>query len=195
MGEAKLFHYLASNCKNSKPVLLHPYILYYSFLSSRETCMLTLFFLLDYLGRPVIVQENVNPCVPSPCGPSSQCRVVGSHAACSCLPNYVGRAPNCRPECTINEECPSNLACQAERCRDPCAGSCGAQTTCIVVKHSPVCNCQTGFTGDPFSGCSKIASKIVFLTAPYSLFLFGSSKKGSFKLCVYISPHSSSCVF
>jgi hypothetical protein len=149
--------------------------------------MLTL-FLLDYLGRPVIVQENVNPCVPSPCGPNSQCRVVGSHAACSCLPNYVGRAPSCRPECTINEECPSNLACQAERCRDPCAGSCGAQATCIVVKHSPVCNCQTGFTGDPFSGCSKIASKIISLPPIIKLKIWLNIKAHFMQTILYISP-------
>ena len=74
----------------------------------------------------------------------------------------MGRAPNCRPECTINAECPSNLACQNERCRDPCPGSCGVQATCVVVKHAPVCTCQPGFTGDPFAGCSAIQSKDLF---------------------------------
>lgn len=100
-----------------------------------------------------------DPCVPSPCGPNSQCRVVGTQAACSCLANYIGRAPNCRPECTINAECPSNLACQNERCKDPCPGSCGPFTTCMVIKHASVCQCVSGFTGDPFTGCSIIPTR------------------------------------
>ena len=100
-----------------------------------------------------VPQPSGNPCVPSPCGPNSQCRAVGSNPACSCLANYIGRPPNCRPECTINEECPGNLACQNERCRDPCPGSCGAHALCNVVKHAPMCSCEPGYTGDPFAGC------------------------------------------
>lgn len=78
---------------------------------------------------------------------------------CTCLPNYIGRAPQCRPECVLNADCPANLACVNERCKDPCPGSCGFNALCNVVKHSPVCTCQTGFTGDPFSGCQPIPSK------------------------------------
>lgn len=115
--------------------------------------VLSLHALSSFLETPV-ESTYENPCVPSPCGLNSQCRVIGSQAACSCLPNYIGRAPNCRPECTINEECPSNLACQNERCKDPCPGSCGSFTTCVVIKHAPTCQCVTGYTGDPFSGCS-----------------------------------------
>lgn len=100
-----------------------------------------------------------NPCTPSPCGPNSLCRAIGDTPACSCLPNYVGRAPNCRPECTISAECPANLACINERCRDPCPGSCGFSAHCHVVNHSPVCNCASGYTGDPFSGCHPVPSK------------------------------------
>jgi len=95
-----------------------------------------------------------DPCSPSPCGPNSQCKVVSGQAACSCLPNYVGTAPNCRPECTISAECPRNRACQNQQCRNPCLGSCGPQATCQVVNHVPVCTCAPGFTGDPFAGCS-----------------------------------------
>ena len=128
------------------------------------------FFILVFSGipsalcflEPPVQPPSGNPCVPSPCGPNSQCRVVGNTPACSCLPHYVGRAPNCRPECTISAECPSNLACQNEHCRDPCPGSCGIQATCVVVKHAPVCTCQPGFTGDPFAGCSLIPCKAYF---------------------------------
>jgi len=98
----------------------------------------------------------INPCVPSPCGPNSVCREIGNTPACSCLNNYIGRPPNCRPECTINAECPGNLACLKERCKDPCPGSCGIYATCTTVNHSPQCNCEPGYTGDPFAGCSVI---------------------------------------
>lgn len=104
-----------------------------------------------------------NPCIPSPCGPYSQCKVVGESPACSCLPNYIGVAPNCRPECSINAECPGNLACQNEKCVDPCPGSCGFNAECSVANHVALCNCIRGYTGDPFSGCSEIERKFIFV--------------------------------
>ncbi|PSN29200.1 hypothetical protein C0J52_26427, partial [Blattella germanica] len=94
-----------------------------------------------------------DPCVPSPCGPNSQCRNIGGAPSCSCLANYMGIPPNCRPECSINSECPSNRACIRERCQDPCPGSCGVGAQCSVINHTPVCTCPEGFTGDPFSNC------------------------------------------
>ncbi|KAJ4432717.1 hypothetical protein ANN_21354 [Periplaneta americana] len=97
--------------------------------------------------------QYVYPCVPSPCGSYSQCRDIGGTPSCSCLPNYIGSPPNCRPECVINSECPSNRACIRERCSDPCPGSCGAGAQCIVINHTPVCTCPTGYTGDPFTNC------------------------------------------
>lgn len=113
--------------------------------------------------------KSENPCIPSPCGPNSQCRVVGSQAACSCLENYIGRAPNCRPECAINEDCPGNLACIKERCRDPCPGSCGSFTTCTVITHSPICQCLPGYSGDPFNGCNFVppCKRIHNIILPY----------------------------
>lgn len=95
-----------------------------------------------------------NPCIPSPCGPNSQCRIIGEQGVCTCIPNYVGRPPNCRPECVINSECPSNLACINEKCADPCPGSCGINSLCSVVKHSPVCSCPPGYEGNPLTQCS-----------------------------------------
>lgn len=101
-------------------------------------------------------EPSGNPCLPTPCGPNSQCRVIGTQAVCSCLPNYIGRSPNCRPECTINSECPGNLACINERCKDPCIGTCGYYAVCTVLNHSPNCICEAKYTGDPFAGCSPI---------------------------------------
>ena len=122
------------------------------------------YYSIYFIVEKPVLHEPENPCVPSPCGPNSQCRVVNSVPVCSCLPNYVGRAPNCRPECTIDAECPGNRACINEKCQDPCTGACGANTLCTVIKHSPVCSCQHGYTGDPFSGCTIIPSKILLVT-------------------------------
>ena len=99
--------------------------------------------------------QPVNPCQPNPCGPYSQCKNSDFVAACSCLPNYVGTPPNCRPECVINAECPSNRACINEKCVDPCPGSCGPNADCSVINHQPVCRCRSGYTGDPFRECRR----------------------------------------
>lgn len=109
------------------------------------------------LERPV-VSDPINPCQPSPCGPNSQCKAVGNTAACSCLPNYVGRAPNCRPECTSSSQCSPMQACINEKCKDPCPGSCGTYATCVVQNHQPSCKCYDGYTGDPYSACMPTPS-------------------------------------
>lgn len=94
-----------------------------------------------------------HPCIPSPCGPFSQCHEYGDTYTCSCLNNYYGSPPNCRPECTINSDCPSNKACMNQRCNDPCPGACGLYADCNVVNHTPVCHCQQNYIGDPFTQC------------------------------------------
>jgi hypothetical protein len=82
--------------------------------------------------------------------------VIGSQGACSCLPNYIGHPPNCRPECTINAECPSNLACINEQCKDPCPGSCGINARCSVINHNGICTCFDGHDGDPTIRCNLL---------------------------------------
>lgn len=99
------------------------------------------------------VVETSNPCSPSPCGPYSECRNNNGLASCSCLSTYIGSPPFCKPECVVNSDCPSNLGCISEKCRDPCEGSCGLFAKCFVNNHVPVCLCPEGFTGDPFSQC------------------------------------------
>lgn len=99
------------------------------------------------------VREPLNPCQPSPCGLYSQCREVNSHAVCSCIKNYIGVPPNCRPECTISSECNQDKACINQRCVDPCPGTCGLNARCQVLNHNPICSCSPGFTGDPFVQC------------------------------------------
>ena len=110
--------------------------------------------------RPIepIIEEPVDPCNPSPCGPYSDCTVRhGNIAGCTCKPGYVGVPPNCRPECLTNPECPSNLACKQEKCRDPCPGACAFNANCQVISHRATCSCPAGTRGDPYSsGCSPI---------------------------------------
>lgn len=108
-----------------------------------------------FSAAPIVLSqpEIRNPCVPSPCGPNSQCRDIGGSPSCSCLPDYLGNPPNCKPECSINPECPSNLVCIRQKCVDPCPGSCGLNAQCSVVNHIPICICADGYTGDPFASC------------------------------------------
>lgn len=110
--------------------------------------MLTKYF----LEEPVVVIPS-NPCVPSPCGPNSQCKVSGESPSCSCLPEFIGSPPSCRPECVSNAECASHLACISQKCKDPCPGVCGANAECRVVSHTPNCICLSGYVGDPFTQC------------------------------------------
>lgn len=113
-----------------------------------------------------VVKDDGNPCVPSQCGPNSQCRVIGTEYACSCKPNYIGRPPNCRPECTQNSECPSNKACKNEQCIDPCPGACGQNAMCNVINHNSVCTCNPGYEGNPSSVCTPV------ITTQRKMFLF-----------------------
>lgn len=96
----------------------------------------------------------INPCQPSPCGPNSVCRVTGESPSCSCLQEFVGSPPNCRPECVNNGDCGNQLACINQKCKDPCPGSCGTNAECRVVSHTPNCVCLPGYGGDPFSSCN-----------------------------------------
>lgn len=80
----------------------------------------------------------------------------GETAACSCLPNYVGIPPFCRPECMSSSDCDGILACSNHKCINPCLGACGLNTVCNVIMHNPTCQCEYGYTGNPFSGCTII---------------------------------------
>lgn len=110
--------------------------------------------------------QDINPCVPSPCGSNSQCDEFGGSARCTCLPNYIGSPPRCRPECTINSDCSAIQACINSKCSDPCPGACGINAQCNVYNHLPVCSCLPAYTGDPFANC-QIRGR--YLCAKYTL--------------------------
>lgn len=103
-----------------------------------------------------VSEESPNPCVPSPCGPNSICKPNGNSYICTCLPSFEGSPPSCRRECTTNNDCPSDRACINNKCKDPCPGSCGSNTVCAVRLHTPMCSCQDGYIGDPFTQCYNV---------------------------------------
>ena len=103
--------------------------------------------------------EVVDPCNPSPCGSNARCTSRNRAGACQCIPEYFGDPyVACRPECTINADCPSALACVNLHCVDPCPGVCGINAQCRALNHNPTCTCNPGYRGDPFSACSLIPS-------------------------------------
>lgn len=116
---------------------------------------------------PHLVPEKpeVQLCHPSPCGPYSQCKEFNERAICSCIENYIGSPPACRPECSINSECLLDKACVNHKCVDPCASSvCGDQARCQAINHNPICSCPLGYVGDPFIRCTPAESKLFICT-------------------------------
>lgn len=111
--------------------------------------------ILNFSSAPV---EIVPVCNPNPCGLNSQCRDNNGVAICSCLPEFVGNAPACRPECVVNSECSMNKACINKKCVSPCVGVCGEYADCSVHNHSPFCMCQNGYSGNAFVRCYPITA-------------------------------------
>lgn len=102
----------------------------------------------------IFSETSTSACSPSPCGPYSECTVsANGAAACSCKAGHIGSPPTCRPECLVSADCKLQLACVNRKCRDPCEGACGRGASCQVIAHSPICTCNDGYTGDPFTYC------------------------------------------
>ena len=117
--------------------------------------------ILACLAIAPVVEED--PCEPNPCGPNSNPpRQIGDRCHCSCLPEMIGTPPNCRPECVVNSDCSSDKACINRKCQDPCPGLCGVNAYCSVRNHVPLCICNQGYIGDPFSSCYRQTSKSFF---------------------------------
>lgn len=98
-----------------------------------------------------------NPCAPSPCGHNTVCQVIGSRAVCSCLPDFQGDPQTgCRQECSTNSDCPSDTACLEYKCVNPCSlGTvCGVNAHCKCAYHTPTCECNDNYFGNPFIRCT-----------------------------------------
>lgn len=55
--------------------------------------------------------------------------------------------------CRANSDCALSQACVNSACADPCA--CGSHAECNVIRHHPVCFCESGYSGNPYVGCVK----------------------------------------
>lgn len=100
-------------------------------------------------------------CSKNPCGLNAECQ----NGICICLPNFMGDpyGPGCKPECILNTECPTQMACIQHKCQDPCPGTCSSNAICEVIHHVPMCSCPTGMTGNAFNFCFKATRKYHFL--------------------------------
>lgn len=130
----------------------------FSFLNTVTIVSFKYFFNYFFLAP-----QPQDPCVPNPCGSNSICRINNGQATCSCMPDFFGLPPNCRPECTVNSECDSTKSCVRQKCINPCTGVCGENAECRVVNHAPICSCRQGFEGDPFIRCGVIQSNYIYL--------------------------------
>jgi hypothetical protein len=122
-----------------------------------ETDFYCIFFAAN---SPVHSEPDVNPCEPTPCGPNAQCKSINGQPDCSCLPEMTGSPPNCRPECVIDSDCPSEKACIRSKCQDPCQFACGENADCNIINHIPICTCPQGYDGNPFIACLNFNSGI-----------------------------------
>ena len=83
--------------------------------------------------------------------------------------SVVCLVPEPQPECRVDADCPSRLACLQEVCRNPCTslGPCGQNAECTVQNTLPsrtmVCMCIPGYVGDADIACNlrKIVSDAV----------------------------------
>lgn len=101
-----------------------------------------------------VAPAKIDPCAGNVCGPHAICRNSNDQAICSCLPDYFGNPPNCRPECVYNSDCPLDKSCNNNHCVDPCLQNvCGINANCRAIQHSPICSCKDSYVGDPFTRC------------------------------------------
>lgn len=107
-----------------------------------------------------VTTERPDPCSRSPCGPNARC----DNGICTCLPEYLGDPfVGCRPECVLSTDCSADRACIGKKCVDPCPGTCGQNSQCIVINHTPMCSCPRGTVGNAFISCD-IMKGIIALT-------------------------------
>jgi hypothetical protein len=114
--------------------------------------------------RACLERRCINPCASianPPCASNAICYAQNHAAGCRCpehLPignpmAYCERAPPSpeEPECRIDVDCPSRLACIKNECVDPCKEltPCSPTAQCQVIDTVPVrtmtCTCPEGW--------------------------------------------------
>lgn len=115
---------------------------------------------MGYTFFSIVIEQQRHPCNPSPCGSNAICKERNGAGSCICMQDYFGDPYiGCKPECLMNNDCPTNKACLTMKCKDPCPGSCGLNADCRVINHSPSCFCLNGYTGNALSVCKKIETR------------------------------------
>lgn len=104
----------------------------------------------------------MNPCKygSTQCARDAKCLAQNHRANCVCPAGTQGNPLiSCvRGVCQYNEDCLDDEACDRLNrvCRPVCdSDSCAPTARCIGQKHQPVCNCQSGTSGNPYVECSS----------------------------------------
>lgn len=122
--------------------------------------------------RACIDRRCVNPCAElanPPCASNAICYPQNHVAACRCPEDmpfgnplaYCERPPKKdEPECQIDVDCPSGLACIRSTCLNPCTElhPCTPSARCSVLDTVPIrsmtCTCPDGWVPDNDGNCS-----------------------------------------
>lgn len=117
-------------------------------------------------NRACINERCENPCAESnPCDETAECKVYNHEPVCACPPGYVGNTKTgCKKieeKCSLDKDCPSQLACFTGECINPCEATkpCGVNAVCKVFDTEPVrtmvCECPPGYQGNAAVQCDK----------------------------------------
>lgn len=89
--------------------------------------------------------------------------IIDERGNCICPVEFGYRLDargNCVPvtgvECENNDQCPDNKYCDliTKTCKDPCTTkTCGTNAFCNATNHEAICQCITGYSGDPTVTC------------------------------------------
>ena len=107
------------------------------------------YWLLTKSGFFTSIETSIHPCFPNPCGENASCKKHPKKdhaAACVCMKGYFGDPFTlCQPECTQDNDCPTNRACRNQKCVDTCPGFCGDNAFCTILNHVQSCDCLEGY--------------------------------------------------
>lgn len=138
-------------------------------------------------NRACLQQRCIDPCsslADPPCAQNAICYAQNHAAGCQCPPHLPQGNPMSycqppviiegRPECELDVDCPSKLACIKNRCLNPCVelSACHSSAHCSVVDTVPIrtmiCTCPVGWV--------SIFGLLVLLDLPVTFFLVEGSK-------------------
>ncbi|CAG7827402.1 unnamed protein product [Allacma fusca] len=131
---------------------------------------------VSYPNKPTDIPSSPvkdNTCDSFPCGRYAYCQLnANDQPVCKCERHFHGDPyDQCHPECVVDDDCPSNRACQDNACEDPCPSACGPPSSvqsCKVVNHTTICNynnCNPSPCG-PHSKCEDLTDKAVCSCLP-----------------------------